>query len=391
MAETLDVIKDLPDISFIDDATLEQVQELMITTYQESYRSITGQAVSLARGDPIRVILLAVSQVIYQHLQLVDKAGKMNFLKYAYGDYLDQLAATRTGLVRKAAEPAVVTILWSLEAARASATPIPEGTRLTADGSVFFATTEYLEIPAGETELSAILQCTVPGAVGNGYAPGEVDTMVDPVPFIASVSNVDASSGGSDTETDEELAQRVFLAPSGFSVAGPADAYVYRCLEYSSQIVDVAVSGPGDDPDIPAGTVDIRILMEGGEQPEQSMIDGLTKYLTDAPARPLTDTVQISGPDEEPYSVSLTYYIAKAGRSSAASIQTAVAAAVEQYEVWQSARIGRDINPDELIARVKAAGAKRAVIASPAFTTVPRTAVPVLASSSVTYGGLEDD
>ncbi len=51
------------------------------------------------------------------------------------------------------------------------------------------------------------------------------------------------------------------------------------------------------------------------------------------------------------------------------AIQTAVQAAVNDYVAWQQAKIGRDINPDELIKRVRDAGAGRILHATltPAF------------------------
>ena len=93
MAEGLDVIYSLPDISFIDDLTLEDLQRQLITSYQEKYEEITGEALHLSRADPNRIILLAAAQYLYQGLVQVDKAAKMNFLKYSYGDYVKRLAA----------------------------------------------------------------------------------------------------------------------------------------------------------------------------------------------------------------------------------------------------------------------------------------------------------
>ncbi len=391
-ATTLDIIKGLPDVSFIDDVSLEDVQELFFTAYQDKYKEETGATVALARGDPMRIALLSAAQVYYQALLKIDTAGKMNYLKYAYGGYLDLLAATRSGTLRQPASCATTTVLWSLESARTSATGIPAGTRVTADGATYFASSEYAEIPAGDTSISIVMTCTAAGTAGNGFAPGEIVTMVDPVPFIASVANTDTSSGGADIEDDESLAARTFLAPSGFSVAGPEEAYIYRCFEYSSSIADVAVQGPTDTNNVPAGTVDIRILMDDGTGPEQSVITGLLEYLTDAPARPLTDHVQVSGPDFVNYSVAITYYIASSDKASAPAIQSAVSAAVSDYVSWQSGKIGRDINPDHLLAAVKNAGAKRAVITAPVFTALDRVELARLSGTpSVTYGGIEDD
>ena len=59
------------------------------------------------------------------------------------------------------------------------------------------------------------------------YAAGELNILVDPVGFIAAVRNTESSTGGTDVESDSNLAERVFLAPSSYSTAGPDDAYEY--------------------------------------------------------------------------------------------------------------------------------------------------------------------
>jgi phage-related baseplate assembly protein len=59
--------------------------------------------------------------------------------------------------------------------------------------------------------------------------------------------------------------------------------------------------------------------------------------------------------------------------------------------MWQKTKIGRDINPDELVKLVKEAGAKRVVVTSPVFTTIASGEVAKLTSQTVTYGGLEND
>lgn len=382
---SLQAIKDLPDISFIDNLSLEDVQSLLITTYQKKYEEITGKSVTLARGDPNRVILLANAVLFYQALQRIDKAGKMNFIKYAYGDYMENLAATRSSVIRKDAEAATVTVKYSLEEARSSVTAIPEGSRVTADYERVFETLDYAEIKPGETEVTVLCQCTESGSKGNGYAPGEITEMVDPLPFIDNVTNLDTSSGGTDIETDEDLAERTFLAPSGFSVAGPEDAYIYRCKEYSSLIKDTAVySGT-------PGTVNIRILLEDNSEPPKSLIDGLSDYLTEAPARPLTDHVVIEGPEKVPYNINMTYYIGRSNRPSVAMIQEAVREAIKDFKEWQTDKIGRDINPDEITARMMAAGVKRVVITEPVFKELKDWQIASIGTTTVNYGGLEGD
>ena len=137
MSSVMDAIYNLPDISFIDDISLEDLQNLLITSFTEKYREATGESIRLENGDPNRIILLAVAQYLYQGLAQIDKAGKMNFLKYSYGDYLVQLAALK-GITPLSASKATVSVLWSLEEAREAPTEIPAGTRVTPDNTTYF-------------------------------------------------------------------------------------------------------------------------------------------------------------------------------------------------------------------------------------------------------------
>lgn len=86
---------------------------------------------------------------------------------------------------------------------------------------------------------------------------------------------------------------------------------------------------------------------------------------------------------------------------SAAATEAAVAAAVEEYKAWQSARIGRDINPSKLYQLLMATGVKRLEIRAPVFQkvtdgrkvqgVVTPTQVAQLQSESVLNGGYEDE
>ena len=208
MADMLAGIDSLPDISFIDDLTLTDVQALVLNAFYDHYKQITGKKIILARGDPYRIMMLACAQVIYQGLQQVDKAGKMNFLKYAYGDYLKNLAALKR-VTENEPEKAAVRVRWKLERPRESATAIPAGSRITADYAVYFETQDYAEIPIGETEIVLTMLCTEAGEQGNGYMAGELSVLVDPVAFIESVANIETSKGGTDRESDQSIAERI--------------------------------------------------------------------------------------------------------------------------------------------------------------------------------------
>ncbi len=378
-------IENLPDISFIDNKTLADVRAEMIASFQEKYEELTGKTKTLTRADPISLLLYAAAVEIYQGYLYVDRAGKMDLLKYSYGDFLDNGPAALKGISREGAEPAIVTVRFTLSAVQADAIGIPIGTQVT-NGELFFVNTEYAEIAAGDLYVDVEMTCLTDGAVGNDIAIGELNVLVDPIPYVDTVENTTETAGGTDVESDEDLRDRVYLAPSSYTTAGPEDSYIYWAKEYSSDIIDVAVLSPT------ATHVDVLFITTGGELPTQTQISGLQDYLEDEEIRPLTDQVSVAAPDTTAYSLVLTYYIGRSNASKATTIQTEVAAAINEYIVWQQSKIGRDINPDQLIQMIVAAGAKRAVITNPTFATVPADHVARISGTPVvTYGGLEDD
>lgn len=379
----IDEIRNLPDISFIDNITLDLVQEQMIRDYEDRYEKLTGKAYTLSRADPMALVLFACSVQIFQALMYVDRAGKQDLLKYSYGPYLDNLAAIK-GISREPAKPARVTVKFTLSAVRNEPVPIPEGTKVT-NGEVYFSTEEYAEIPKGEESITVVCVCLQDGEEGNGLIPGEINILTDPIPYMKSVENTAQTSGGTDIESDESLIERIYIAPSRYSVAGPDDAYIYWVKTFNASIADVYVDS--QDP----VEVLIEFIMEDGTLPEDAVIQALQKYLEDENVRPLTDKVKVKAPGTVDYRLELTYYINSSDSSKAATIQQKVTEAIEGYVKWQRSKIGRDINPSELMKRIVAAGAKRAEIKDPVFTKIGKADVAKLVSKQVNYGGVEDD
>ncbi len=384
LPDILNTIDSLPDISFIDRLTLEGLQSQMLDDFVSKYAEITGKKIQLSKADPNRIILLGCAQVIYQGLQNIDKAGKMNFLKYAYGGYLENMGVMKR-VTRNQAGFAKVPVRFMLSGPRESATSIPAGTRVTSAYEVYFATVQYAEIPPGETETVVLAECTEAGAAGNGFAAGELTTLVDPIGFVAKVENTEKSAGGTETESDQSLAERIYLSPSSFSTAGPDDAYEYWVKESNTGIGDVKVTSPSP------GVVDIRFAMADGTMPSDTAVSGVEEALNQRGKRPLTDCVQVGRPEAEEYGIDVTYYINASDSASAAAVQGQVGAAIEEYRLWQDTKVGRDINPDELVACINNAGAKRAVIREPEFRIVGETAKAQCTRVNVAYGGIEDD
>ena len=384
MPETLQSVFDLPDVSFIDNDTLRAMTERLVRNYEDRYRVLTGREMNLYPADPMRIALYAAALELYQIEMYVDRAGKQDLLKYSYGEFLDNLAAAR-GVTRQPAAAATTTLRFTLSEARTYAVGIPVGTRATNGDGVYFQTLEYAEVAPGDLTVDVVAECTVDGIEGNDLVPGQVNILVDPVAYVERVENIDTSDGGADLETDASLAERVFLAPSSSSVAGPNDAYVYWAKTYNTGIGSVKPTSPRPC------EVEVYILMKDGTLPEASIVGGLQNYLSDNSIRPLTDMVTVKVPGVQSFSVDITYYINRSYSSSAVAIQNDVEAAIAEYIAWQTTEIGKDINPSELVKRVVAAGAKRVIVNSPVFKTVAETEVAQCTGETITYGGLEDD
>ena len=377
-------IANLPDVSFIDSKTLDEVQAKMVADYESKYKEVTKKNLKLRRADPETLKLYAASVQIYQMYMNIEKAGKMDLLKYAYGGFLDNLGANR-GVTRLPAYPAKTTVRFMLSAVMESAVTIPQGTRVSNGDEIYFETDEAAEVPIGEMYVDIPCTCQTDGEEGNDLIAGILNTLVDPVPYVADVQNIEVTRGGSDIETDEDFAERIYLAPSGYSVAGPRDAYIYHTRSYSSAIGDVEVSSPNPC------EVEVRFLMADATMPTESLIAEVQEHLSDDSIRPLTDHLTVMAPTEQGFDLAFIYYINKTDLDKAVTIQAEVAKAVQTYIRWQTSTIGRDINPSVLTQMVVAAGAKRVVVATPVFTTVPTGSVARVLTQAVTYGGVEDD
>jgi phage-related baseplate assembly protein len=149
--------------------------------------------------------------------------------------------------------------------------------------------------------------------------------------------------------------------------------------------LDVHAFSPAD------GRVTVVPLLAGGQIPGQDVLEAIAETLEDRGIRPLTDKVTVEAPSPVPYNTTIVYYISRSRASEVPAIQTAVNSAVAAYQLWQKSKLGRDINPSELIARVMAAGALRVVPTVPVYSALTATQVAQEGTTTVTYGGLADD
>ena len=379
-------LRALPSVSFAP-LSAADIEASILTTYE----GLTG--VSLQPGDPVRLFLEALAYVLSVQNRLLNLAGQQGLLAYAQGAHLDHLGALM-GVARIPAQSARLSLRFVLGEPLGFAVPIPEGTRVaTMDGQIAFATVSDSEIAAGELQVDVAALCTTSGAQATGLVPGQVTQLVDPIPYLVSVSNVTPSVEGADIEDDERLRERIRLAPETYTVAGSTGAYEARVLAVSADIGAVSVTSP--EP----GVVDVRFVLAGGELPDEAMIsmvrealsDETVRPLSDETVRPLTDRVDVAAPETVDYAVSGRWYLRRSDAVLLSGVTAAVAQAVEDWRLWQRSQPGRDINPTRLIAAVQAAGAKRVELDAPAFRALEATQVARETDISLLFGGLEDE
>lgn len=364
----------LPDITFTEKSP-EQVEAEVLAEFQKQ------SGLSLAPADPRRKFIQSIAYLLSLQRSLIDYRAKQNLLSYAQDNYLDHLGSLlNTSRLGPLSATTTIRFHFSISQERI----IPAGTRVTAGDNVFFATQQAVVVTAEQSQVDIEAICTEPGSHGNGYLPGQIAQLVDPLPWVQSVENITTSEGGSDIEDDDAYAERIHQAPESFSVAGPEGAYHYWAMTASPLIIDVSVRSPSP------GEVEVRPLLKGGEIPGQELLDLVSSVLSDKTRRPLTDLVQVLAPEVVGYNIELTYWIGT-NNTSVSNVQSRVHAAVNDYISWQKSKLGRDIDPSELIALVKNAGAKRVTVTLPAYQELEPYEVAIEDTITVNYGGLEND
>ena len=377
-------IDELPDIDFIDGATIEDVKAELINDFKSEYKRITGKEAHLSEASPYMMIINATALQIYQLMQYADNAGKMNLAKYSKGKYLDNLAAFK-GIIRKEADRASTVLRFEINTQLDFALSIPKGTRVTNGNDVFFETEQYTEIKPGKTFEDITAFCTEKGIKGNGIGEGELNIIINPIPYVAAVKNIKITSGGREDESDEELAERYLDVSEIYSTTGSEGAYKYFAKQADKDVEDVIVKVKED------ATVELIISKKGGGLPDEGLLARVKEYLEDGNRKPLTDRVQTKAPEKLEYNVRLTYYISSDKKALVDKIKSDVDTAIRTFNLWQTEKIGRDINPSYLISKLMETGIKRVDIVAPTYTITPVESIPVVKNINAIYGGLEDD
>lgn len=296
-------------------------------------------------GDEKEMLLRTFQNVTVNRLAAFDAGAKMHTLRFALEEYLDIKgednfcprieAAAATGSVK-------ITI-----GATGQAGEIPAGTEITAEGGVYFRTTQGAAYNGYEQTVIVPIECTVPGGVGNGLKAGTQMQPVESLEYVRHMEIYQATAGGNDREEDEPYRERIRTAGPANVTTGPSDRYEAVAKAVSSDILDARALR------ISAGQVGVYLIVEDGAD-EESLKAQVLSALTTKSERPLTDLVVVETAEALTYQLSIRYQLEE---TAAGNVATQIAQAVEDYRKWQDYTLGQAFNPDYLVARMYQAGA----------------------------------
>lgn len=372
-----------PEYQFVDTSV-----DALVSLLVQSYEQITGETVQPA--SPERVFIQWVASIITHERVLNNYTGNQNIPSRADGENLDALAQLMYLPKRPQAQAAGCMQRFHISEAQLSAILVPMGTRVTSSGGLIWETVEDVYVGIGETYADAQIHCQTVGAAGNGYTPGQLNTLIDIYGYYSATENLITSDGGADAATDEEFYQLMRASMDAYSCAGARGSYEYFAKQVSAEIGDVIANSPTP------GVVKLYVLMGDGTLASDKMKEDVLAACNADTVRPLTDQVFVEDAEPVEYNIDFTYYTQTGSGKSAVEIQAAVDAAVQEYVSWQDTKLGRDINPDELRERLYHTGIKRIELREPGFLAlrndergVPQ--VGQIGEITVISGGYEDE
>ncbi|MGQ3662059.1 baseplate J/gp47 family protein [Citrobacter braakii] len=323
-----------PELVDVDD-------EAMLARVKQQYYDKTGHYPDT--NDPETFEL---EQLTYEAGLIKDdinRSAQQNLLAYANDAMLDNIGLL-VGATRLPASSASAAATVTLKAGHPDFVLAAGYTVLASDGQTSFVTATDYAFSASMDEGEITLVATDPGVAGNGFLPGEITQAVTPNDWIIAVSNTGTTQGGADTEDDESFAERIFLAPSQFSVAGPYDAYKFWVLSTSAAISDASVESPEPN------DIVLYAVLEGGVVPDEPMKAAILDTCSARNRRPLGDRVSVGDAEAVEASGEIRVEIYKSNASLAAQIEDTVRKEADALAYKWGGKLGRDIIPQAFIA-----------------------------------------
>lgn len=356
---------------------IERDAEKITAEMIAKYEADTGKTLYPAQAERLLIDLWAYREMLVRvAVQEAAKQNLVNFSREPMIDYLGELV----GVYRLAAQPASTPLQFAVDEAMVMDVLIPAGTRVSASDSVIFATDTDVVLKAGLLLVNVTATCTEPGDAGNGWQPAQVSQLLDEIDNVdLQVTNLSASSGGSEQEDNDRLRERIRLAPESFTNAGSRGAYRFHAMGAHPSIVDVAVLSP-----VP-GTVELYPLLSTG-LPDDSILTLVESFCSDEKVRPLTDTVHARKPVQVDYAIDARITVYRG--QDVSSIKDAANNAIQRWVAARRAKLGLDIVPGQINAVLSVDGVYQVELPGLALVVVAENEWANCTSINITMTGL---
>ena len=346
--------------------TTDEIYNALVSSF-----SAFGGAAVTAGGD-LSLRLRAVAAEIFSLEAQADYLSRQCFPQTAAGDSLDRHAALR-GISRGAAHKAQGALRFAVNGSAAADVLIPRGTVCMTAAGTAFLTTEDGSIAAGTSACTVAAEAAEAGAGGNAGA-GSIVYMMHAPTGVSSVGNPAAFSGGSDTESDDALRERVLNSyrrlPNGANVA----YYETKVMDFDNvAAVTVLPRNRG------IGTVDVIFATHNGV-PTSDEISAVQSLLDSE--REICVDLTVCAPTTHPVNVS-----AQLSLSDDADAETVLAAAEESVRAYfGGALLGAAVYRAKLSAILMAVeGVENCTLSAPtADLAAAEGTLPILGTLSIT-------
>ncbi|CAJ7946298.1 baseplate J family protein [Burkholderia pseudomallei] len=196
-------------------------------------------------------------------------------------------------------------------------------------------------------------------------SPGDPDQGIDPV-----------------YEDDDSLRERIQLAPRGFSVAGPDDAYVFHARAADGRVKAATAYSPS-----PCVMIVTILSREGDGTASQELINIVDKALEKK--RPQADEVIVQSAKIVPYAIRATLRFFN-GPDRAVALAEAKKKTLQFAESMH--RPGSEVTKDGLYASMRVAGVQKVLLDTPAEgVPIAIDQAPYCTGIELTDGGVADD
>ena len=418
----------MKEVNSVSDATNTYGEDIKLTTTDAStlYKTIItelekGAGEPLYPGDERRIFGEALVPVFVALYNSLNDVGRQTLLRYARGEVLDAIGE-RQDVKRLEGTPAKTTMRFSVSTPQERNIIIPKWTKVTPDSENYFATDEIAVLQAGAYSVEVPTSAVSNGDDGEPYttegdnrlrerirlAPAKRSTAGPEQAYIYWVMTADSSIVDAKAVSEKETVSETITVYDGKAFKGGGtlltDSLVVKAhgqsaaaakdtdytVDYTDGLLTITLKGSlsaAESIDIIItrtleGCVKIVPLLEGGGIPDAAMLAKVLDVVNAKDIRPLTDKVSAVPPEVETYDIEIVYYTTPESEAEVIANVEGTGGAIDRYNEWQVAALGRDINPDQLRKRILSpswgenlTGAFRVDVVKPTYKALDDTQV----------------